>query len=73
MGVKATAAEAKAAGFKKVQPPRDRSKGKLIDNPKIGYLCYEGPCEPGTGARIVCYRTDTGCDDCWLQDDPHCS
>jgi hypothetical protein len=75
MGIKGTASEAIAAGFKKVSPPaqKDRVGGIVIDHPTKDGICYIGPCEPGTGGRTVCYTSETGCDNCFFEYDPQCT
>ncbi len=75
MSIKLTSDEAKKAGYKQVPSGTkiDKTKGINIDAAKNGDLCYIGPCEPGTGARTVCYRSGNGYDDCWLEDDPQCN
>lgn len=77
MAIKLTATEARDAGYKQadaitISTVKDSGKGTYIDNPQPNYICYIGPCEPGTGARLVCYHSDSGCDDCWLEPDPQC-
>ncbi|SFZ72714.1 hypothetical protein [Chitinimonas taiwanensis] len=75
MSIKLTSEEAKKAGYKKIPSGTkiDKTKGVNIDAVKNGDLCYVGPCEPGAGARTVCYRSENGCDDCWLEDDLQCN
>ena len=75
MSIKLTAFEAKASGYTLIlnAVSKDRLRGIYIDTNKEGFICYIGPCEPGTGERVVCYHTDTGCDSCWLEPDDQCS
>lgn len=76
MGIKLTLHEARSAGLKRAENPveKDESKGLLIQNPQPNYICYIGPCEPGTGAREVCYLSEDGsCDECYLEDDAQCT
>jgi hypothetical protein len=59
MAIVLTAKEAAEVGFKKadggqIASVKSAGKGTQIANPQSGYICYIGPCEPGTGMRLVC-------------------
>lgn len=78
MSIKLTSEEAQRAGCTKasseqVQRSKSRGTGIVIDSAQPNYVCYIGPCEPGTGMRTVCYQTEAGCDDCWLEPDTVCT
>ena len=73
MGIKLTSADARAAGYRKINKSQLKPGGIKIETTEDGYICYIGPCEEGTGAREVCYYTENGCDDCYLEDDPQCT
>jgi hypothetical protein len=70
--IKLTAQEAKAAGYKPGPPPKDRSNGIQISHAREDFICYIGPCEPVMEARLVCYRTENGCDECYWEDAAFC-
>jgi hypothetical protein len=59
-----TASEANRI-LKKANPPQNKEYGVIITDAEVESLCYLGPCDDN-GNRTICYRTDTGCDNCFL-------
>ena len=64
----ATKEEALARGWTPATK-EEIAKAKVLPNlvvagaHTLGSICYQGPCNDGS--RTICYRTDTGCDDCF--------
>jgi hypothetical protein len=74
-GVLLTVEEARAAKYRRSKPGigATESSGVRIANPRVGYICYIGPCyQDGSGRRPVCYLTETGCDECYDEPDKVC-
>lgn len=64
----ASPAEAQRLGFKRIAAPESFALAGWGAPPEESSpWCYTGPCEPGTGARTVCYLDANGeCKDCYL-------
>jgi hypothetical protein len=69
MAIPLTSQEAEKAGLKKASgammtPLQSLSGGLYFTPAQVSYICYVGPCSDGT--RTICYRTESGCDNCYV-------
>jgi hypothetical protein len=58
------------ASVEEVTKYKKHGQGHIHTHPNDeGDWCYTGPCEPDQQARLICYLSETGCDDCFWDPD----